>query len=77
MSIIIKITTGFVTQRFDTDTGEWLDQEFTAGDQVDYEDVYGGDADEDELEGSYLAFEMVQPDEHGSEKHPNLVRKEQ
>jgi len=35
-----KITNGFVIQRFD-DTGKFLDQEFIAGNPVDYETQEG------------------------------------
>lgn len=63
--IVKKITTGWVTQTFDTDTGEYVSQNFTAGDQVDYEDDEGN-----ALVGSkampqpepYLPFDMVQPE---------------
>jgi len=62
--IVRKITAGFVVQEFDTIKKKWTDQEFIAGDQVDYEDADGNPVD-DELtpETSYLPFEMVQPEE--------------
>jgi hypothetical protein len=73
--IINKITTGFVVQVFDTDKGQYILQEFIAGDQVDYEErVLGHEGNplgakemakfnfgpEAEKE-PYLPFDMVQP----------------
>jgi len=53
-----KITTGFVIQTFNDD-GNCVEQEFVAGDQVDYEDIDGEpfDAHSD----NYQPFDMVQP----------------
>jgi len=52
-----KITTGFVIQTFDDDN-KCIEQEFIAGDTVDYEDADGNTVDSwDE----YQPFEMVQP----------------
>jgi hypothetical protein len=59
---IHKITTGFVTQRFDAETGKFLGQEFTASDQVEYEDEAGnvfGDGDVP-IDIEYHNFDMVQ-----------------
>ena len=39
--IINKITTGFVVQTYDTETGKWIGQDFIAVDEVGYEDQYG------------------------------------
>ena len=39
--IVKKITTGFVVQTFDTDLECCINQEFVAGDQVDWEDEEG------------------------------------
>ena len=72
--IINKITTGFVIQQWDTKKKAWVSQEFTAGDQCDYENVYGdtstegGDSFQDLLvdkDGNepYLPFDMVNPTE--------------
>jgi len=64
--IVSKVTTGFVTQRFDTSTQEWLDQQFIAGDECEYEDWEGNPVDPaDELPTPepYLRFEMKQPSE--------------
>lgn len=63
--ILTKITPGFVSQRYDTETGEWLDQEFVAGTHVDWEDEYGEAIDPCKMEGDepYLRFEMKQPGE--------------
>ena len=58
--IIKKITTGFVIQEFDTETGLFVAQEFVAGDQVDYEDEEGEKVDSEGVDG-YLPFDMVQP----------------
>jgi hypothetical protein len=66
--IIDKITTGFVIQRFNTDSQEFFSQEFIGGDEVAYE-VDGSPINvvnfEDRLVGKvpYLPFEMKQPDE--------------
>jgi hypothetical protein len=73
--IINKITTGFVVQKFDTETGLCIRQEFIAGDAVEYEDESGNpidddDDDDDDDEYSeafdvtklvYQPFDMVQP----------------
>jgi len=68
---IKKITTGFVIQTFDTDTGKYVNQEFVAGDQVDYENQKGVTLDPLMMENlnfgpyaanePYLSFDMVQP----------------
>lgn len=60
--IVRKITTGFVVQEFDGDTGRCVSQEFIAGDQVDWEDRQGnaisdGDFGID-LEGLYHPLKM-------------------
>jgi hypothetical protein len=60
---IRKITTGFVVQTFNSEVGNWVNQEFVAGDQVDYEDENGdpvNDKDNPAL-NQYLTFNMVQP----------------
>ena len=65
--LIHKITVGFVTQVFDADTNRWVSQEFTAGDQVDYEDDKGESVDYEKVLPSpepYLCFDMVQPEEN-------------
>jgi len=61
--IVNKITTGFVIQKFDTETGEYLSQEFIAGDQVDYENEVGEPTDQSLMPTPepYLPFNMVQP----------------
>lgn len=56
--IVHKITTGYVIQKFDTETNKFLDQEFIAGDEVSYENAFGESADEFD---NYLPFDMVQP----------------
>jgi len=64
--IITKVTPGFVAQRYNTETGQWLDQEFIASDQVDWEDENGEAIDIDEMEGDepYLPFMMDMPCQH-------------
>ena len=64
--ILNKITTGFVIQRFDTETKQFVDQEFVASDDVSFENEYGEpvgselfcDENGDEL---YLPFNMANP----------------
>ena len=58
--IVNKITTGFVIHKFDTETRQFVSQEFIDGDQVDVEDEYGDPA---ESFDEYLPFEMKQPSE--------------
>ncbi len=64
--IINKITLGWVWQSFDTDTKQYTEQRFVAGDDVAYEENDGTpcpsieDALEIQIE-PYLPFEMVQP----------------
>ena len=38
---IRKVTSGFVVQTYDTDTGRCVEQVFVAGDEVAYEDQHG------------------------------------
>lgn len=69
--IVRKITTGFVVQQFDADTGRCVSQEFVAGEQVEWEDRQGnaisdGDFGID-VEGLYHPLEMKQPEEKGRE----------
>lgn len=60
--IIKKITIGFVVQDFDTDKGEFVSQEFIAGDEVDVEDEHGNGVDDTvAIDAAYLPFDMVQP----------------
>jgi len=49
-----KITTGFVIQTIDTETGKITHQEFIAGDQCDYEDEEGNCIDAEECFGMML-----------------------
>jgi hypothetical protein len=66
--IIQKITIGFVIQEFDTDTQQWVNQDFIASDQCDYEvdgDPINLQDFVDRVVGKkepYLPFDMVQPD---------------
>ncbi len=60
---INKITTGFVIQTFDTKSGKFVSQQFTAGDDVCWETLDGRpmDGQDVEKEAGYLAFDMMQP----------------
>jgi hypothetical protein len=55
---IVKVTHGFVTQVFDATTGQFTEQNFTAGDIDEYETLSGQPA---EPFDDYLPFDMVQP----------------
>ena len=62
--MINKITTGFVVQQFD-DKGRCIEQEFIAGDEVDWEDENGETIpieDQPDSDEWYYPFEMKQPD---------------
>lgn len=70
--LIHKITTGFVTQTFNTETGKYISQEFTAGDPVEYEDEFRDNLTAEKMATvgfgpqapngePYLPFDMVQP----------------
>ena len=63
--LVNKVTTGFVIQVFDTETGRFVSQEFVAGDQCDYEDGNGVPVCSEALEvggkEASLPFDMVQP----------------
>lgn len=68
--LVNKITTGFVVQKFDTETGKFVSQHFTAGCECDYEEEDGtplngsqlGVEDEQLVFDAYLPFDMIQPD---------------
>ena len=57
--LVNKITVGFVTQVFDTELKRFVSQEFTAGDNVAYENEKGDAVDSVD---NYLPFHMVQPE---------------
>lgn len=67
--IINKVTLGFVSQRFDTETRRFIDQAFIAEDGSTWENEYGEELmPEDELiygkggvDEPTLNMEMVQP----------------
>ena len=65
---INKITIGWVTQEYNSKTGLCTKQEFTAGDQVDYEDKYGEVVDSLRNE-KYQPFDMLQPKDRLTEKY--------
>jgi len=68
--IINKITYGFVVQTFDSQTGKCLEQEFIAGDQVDFEDRNGQQVDDDEItDGLHCPFEMKKPERMAEDNH--------
>lgn len=64
---INKITCGFVIQTWDTELNRWIDQEFVAGDQTEFEEagtnriLDPADLWRDGAE-PYLPFHMTQPD---------------
>ena len=63
--IINKITNGYVVQQFDTELGKYINQEFIAGDPVEYEQPNFDEVPDEELElikSHYLPFNMVQPE---------------
>ena len=75
--IVRKVTTGFVIQEFDSETGRCVSQEFVAGEQVEWEDRQGNCISDEEfgidLDGLYHPLEMKQPEEKdrgNSKPHP-------
>jgi hypothetical protein len=62
---IQKITNGYVIQTFDSVSRKCTNQEFVAGDPVEFEDEFGTviDTDEEEVEDLYCPFEMKQPEQ--------------
>ena len=64
--IVRKITTGFVVQQFDSDTGRCISQEFVAGEQVEWEDQKGNPIEDGQsgidLEGLYFPVELKKPE---------------
>jgi len=62
--IINKVIIGFVTQRFDTESGRFIDQSFTGSDDRTWENNLGDSIDSPEVAGEeepYMNMEMVQP----------------
>lgn len=66
--ILLKITTGFVIQKFDTDRQDWVDQTFIASDEVEYETENGDPVNVTDFldrvissKEPYLPFQMIQP----------------
>jgi hypothetical protein len=64
--LIEKVTHGYVVQRFDTETGQLVSQNFKASCDCDYEDTNGNPLDEGEdldiALNLYHPFDMIQPD---------------
>lgn len=58
--ILNKVTVGFVCQRFDTETGKFIDQEFISGDDTTWEDTNGDEVERPD-NATELNMEMVQP----------------
>ena len=57
-----KIIIGFVVQTYDEQKRSFVDQEFVAGDEVEYEGEDELDDEEVEyLHSAYLPMKMVQP----------------
>ena len=61
--LINKITTGYVIQTYNTETGKCQSQEFVAGDECEYETEDGDnfDVDNSETELEYQPYNMEQP----------------
>jgi hypothetical protein len=62
--LINKITTGYVIQTYNTETGKCEAQEFIAGDECEYEFSETGqhfDVDSSETELEYQPYNMEQP----------------
>lgn len=64
--ILRKTTTGQVVQKFDSDTGRCLSQEFVAGNQVEWTDQQGNPIEDGmygiDTEGFYWPIELKQPE---------------
>jgi len=59
--VIRKVTSGFVVQVFNADTGDCMGQEFVSSDEVEYEDARGNPIDHTAAESICQPFHMVQP----------------
>lgn len=57
-----KITVGFVSQQYDSETGKCIFQEFIAGDEIEYEDENGNPVEDFPENEEYFPFEMEQPE---------------
>lgn len=64
--ILNKTTSGFVVQKFESETGGCLSQEFVASDQVEWQDQKGDPIEDGQhgldLEGFYFPLDMKQPE---------------
>jgi len=56
--ILNKITVGFVSQTYDTETKKFTAQEFVASDETTWENTHG---EKVEPQKAYLRFDMIQP----------------
>lgn len=70
--IVRKVTYGCVVQTIDTEKNEFLDQEFIAGDECQYEDEHGPIDISDIWDGEnkiepYLNYDMVQPESEATD----------
>jgi hypothetical protein len=64
ISVARKVTTGYVIQNFNVETGKCVSQEFIAGDEANWEDIEGNpidDINEEMDEVEYCPFHMVDP----------------
>ena len=66
-----KITSGFVIQNFNTETKEFVSQEFFAG-ECDFENENGGPTTAFE---EYLPFDMVQPNKNKQNIHSPIANR--
>lgn len=59
-----KITNGYVIQKFEEKDGRFvcINQEFIAGDPVEYEDSEGNPIEVDVTKEDYQPFNMIQPE---------------
>ena len=67
--IVRKITAGCVVQTYGTKTGSCVEQEFIAGDDVEYVNQNGDPVDW--REDAYQTFDMVQPEQIPAPEDPN------
>ena len=75
MSIVQKITTGFVIQDFDAETGKCVEQHFIAGDDCVWEDNESnpGSVIDEPTNAEYFPYNMEQPNSILSLEQGDLV----